>query len=331
MKITPQLIRKYLNNTCTPEEKEFVDEWYNSFDEHPDPLRFLDEVEQEGLKRSMYNRFTQSVEQKREKGGGSFFSGKLYAVFCAAAGIAALLLLIVKIADTRSTTIDAQPTNLKANVTFKNTGSSILKRILPDRSIVWLNPESAITYPDKFDDHTREVKLTGEAFFEVTKDKAHPFIINSGELITRVWGTSFRVKALKNAPAEVSVVTGKVSVTQSEKGQEVMLVANQRVTLLNHNKMVKHEGKQIENEMRIWKKVSLSFEDAPLSKVFAALNQRFGIRIYTKEANLNALTFTADFTDQSLPAILEMIKESVNAAYLVDDDKTFVFKSNTTL
>jgi transmembrane sensor len=331
MKITPQLIRKYLSNTCTPQEREAVEEWYRNFDDDPDPLRFMDEAEQANLQRSMYKRFKQNFAGNNDEGSSNSFRNKIYTLIWAVSGIAAVLLLVFNFGNKTELTADSAEANLNAQVTVRNNGSSIYKKILPDRSVVWLSPQSTLTFPQKFSGNTRQVNLAGEAFFEVTKDKAHPFIINSGELTTRVWGTSFRVKAFKNLPAEVSVVTGKVSVAQAAKKDEVMLLPDQRVTLVNHNQLIKVAGTGIATEMRIWKKASLSFEDARMENVFAALNKKFNIRIYSTDEALNHLTFTADFTDQNLPAILEMVKESLDAEYTIKDDKTFAFTTNTSL
>ena len=98
---------------------------------------------------------------------------------------------------------------------------------LPDGSRVWVNQNTKIAYTDEFAGDTREVTLSGEAFFEVAKDPDKPFIITSGAVRTTVLGTSFNVEAYAGKPIAVSVRSGLVKVQSS--GNTVML---KKVTIL---------------------------------------------------------------------------------------------------
>jgi transmembrane sensor len=329
MKITPELIKKYLNNTCSLQERKAVDDWYNSFDDNPDPLRLMNDVEQDRLKRSMYHRFKDSIATKLKTESRNGFNNKIYTLLCIVTGMAALLLLIFKTGVSGvSSTTGKEEYDQGRPVAFNNTGLAIYKKVLPDGSIVWLSPNSTLTFPQKFTGYYRKVTLAGEAFFEVTKDTKHPFIIISNELTTKVCGTSFRVKAVSNVPAEVSVLTGKVSVNQNNLKAEVMLLPGQKATLVNHQQLVKHSNAAIKTEMQMWTKKSLSFDNIKMEQIFTSLSKNFGINIYSADPELNKLVFTGDFSDQSLPAILDMIKASINANYNMEDERKFVFKFN---
>lgn len=330
MKITPQLIEKYLNNTCTPLERKAIDDWYKSFDGQLNPIDSMSGEEADSLRESIYNRFKSGLSSSSghdERRSGTM--RRLYRVMYGVAGIAAAALILFKV-GVFFPAQNKRPLAVQANeqIAFRNATNSIHKRMLPDHSIVWLSPHSIITYPKKFTGHFRDVKLSGEAFFEVTKDEAHPFIINSGELTTKVWGTSFRVRAYQNVPAEVAVVTGKVSVKNIRAHTEVMLLPNQKATLLRHEQLVKNAGRAVANEMRIWTKVSLSFDDAKLQDVFAALNKNFDINIYSDDARIKNYAFTGDFNNQSLPAILDMIHQSTNTNYTISSGRSFAFHTN---
>ncbi len=329
MKTTPQLIEKYLNNTCTPQERQAVDDWYKSFDQQPNPVEDMTEDAADALRESIYNRFKVNLASSKpdEHNGGRV--RRLHRVMYGVAGLAAAVLLFAKL-GVLFPDHNRQPVSVQADaqIAFRNATNSIHKRLLPDHSTVWLSPHSTVTYPQKFTGQFRAVKLSGEAFFEVTKDAAHPFVINSGELVTKVWGTSFRVRAYHNVPAEVAVVTGKVSVQNRKAHIEVMLLPNQKATLYHHDRLVKNIGNAVAAEMRIWKKVSLSFDDARLNDVFEALNKNFGIHIYSDDARLKSYAFTGDFTNQSLPAILEMIRQSTNTHYTITQGDSFAFYTN---
>ncbi len=103
---------------------------------------------------------------------------------------------------------------------------------LADGSVIWLNPKTTLTYPEKFNGKTREVYLSGEAFFEVAKDKEHPFIVHSEQVNTQVLGTSFNIKSYSGQQdIQVTLLTGKVAVNvQGEKGKSTEIVPNQKVT-----------------------------------------------------------------------------------------------------
>lgn len=103
---------------------------------------------------------------------------------------------------------------------------------LPDGSMVNLQPQSSLRYPGRFNGNTREVKLTGEAFFEVAKDAQHPFIVHTDLLNTTVLGTSFNVEAQGAEKVSVVVVNGTVKVATAGEGkeqEEVVLHKNQGV------------------------------------------------------------------------------------------------------
>ena len=179
--------------------------------------------------------------------------------------------------------------------------------------------------------------MTGEAFFEVAHDARHPFIIYSGGVITRVWGTSFRIKTDKNTLlTEVVVVTGKVSVQLREKNlkqkigfkntSEVILLPNQKVTYFKKDDRLKKADKELSAGMQIWNKVDKNFENVPVKEVIAYLNKTFDVNIRIEDERLNNYLFNADFTDQNLPAIIEMLEKSFNATHTINEREIFLRK-----
>ena len=92
------------------------------------------------------------------------------------------------------------------------------KIVLPDSSTVWLNANARLVYPRSFEDVNRKVSISGEAFFQVRKDKNHPFIVDIGKLQVEVLGTSFNVMTdTYNDEIRISLLEGKVALY--EKGQ----------------------------------------------------------------------------------------------------------------
>ena len=164
--------------------------------------------------------------------------------------------------------------------------------------------------------------MKGEAFFEVSPDKSRPFLIYSDQVITRVIGTSFRIRAYENIPVEVSVVTGKVSVSlQEQLDSEITLLPNEKATYSKTVNSLKKEEERKTSAIRMWQKATLSFDNEPIRKVIQSLNKRFGVHISSDDEDLLNYVLRADFTDQSLPSILEMLEKSLDLHYEINDDE----------
>jgi transmembrane sensor len=117
-------------------------------------------------------------------------------------------------------------TLLLKEITTKQTASHMDVFYLPDSSIVWLNKNSRLTFPEEFDADQRVVYLEGEAFFDVRKNPHQPFIIHAGATTTKVLGTSFDVKAYQgDKEVSVTVITGKVAF--STERQTLLLLPQQ--------------------------------------------------------------------------------------------------------
>eukprot|EP00697_Spironema_sp_BW2_P011204 gnl/Spiro4/26813_TR13323_c0_g1_i1.p1 gnl/Spiro4/26813_TR13323_c0_g1~~gnl/Spiro4/26813_TR13323_c0_g1_i1.p1 ORF type:complete len:281 (+),score=-36.24 gnl/Spiro4/26813_TR13323_c0_g1_i1:1406-2248(+) len=270
--ISIELIERYLSGDCSLEEEAIVLDWYNSFEIKLDPYIILSAQQQQELRMRMLVK----IESGIQKGGVSKI--KRYRIITYLAGAAAVILLTISIPSIfnkyKSPLIIAA--NPSAEIVIFNDTQTIYKQILPDNSVAWLSPGARIEFKKKFGKYLRQVNLSGESFFEITKDKAHPFVIYSSHLTTTVWGTSFRVRDIKNtATAEVAVVTGKVSVEISavnknnhaintKVGSSVMLLPKQKVIY-----ETAHNGLQVEavgklSSIRLWQKANLSFDNVPL-------------------------------------------------------------------
>ncbi len=179
---------------------------------------------------------------------------------------------------------------------------------LPDGTCVWLNAGSALTYPRFFVGHSREVALSGEAFFEVTHDAEHPFMIHSGDITTRVLGTSFNVKAYEQfRHTVITVATGRVQVSKDNQVLST-LTANQEISVDNQSGKFKLKG-GIETTSRLaWQSGRLVFDNTPLEEVFATLSNQYNVSFNTAKTNLQEQYLTAEFeTKESLKQILDVI------------------------
>lgn len=208
-----------------------------------------------------------------------------------------------------------QDTQIRNHMLYNSTGS-VLKKILPDGSTVWLNPGSRFTYPSKFGEF-RAVSMQGEIFFEVVKDHQHPFLISSGTILTKVWGTSFRIRSVPGEKiSKVSVLTGKVSVsTVSKSKKEVMLLPEEEVSCNKSDQQLLKAPIELGSDMMVWRKAELSFEDTELSAIIPTLSRYYHVPIFLQEEKLKKYRLTADFKGKNLPDILMLICKSVQCSY----------------
>jgi transmembrane sensor len=131
----------------------------------------------------------------------------------------------------------AEKKPVTSSVTTKNGNRT--KMVLPDGSQVWLNAGSRLDYKDKdYNKSIREVSLTGEAYFDVVKDKDKPFIIHTAKINIKVLGTTFNVKSYpEEKMTETSLVRGSVEVTVNNRPTEkYILKPNEKLVIANEEK-----------------------------------------------------------------------------------------------
>lgn len=197
-------------------------------------------------------------------------------------------------------------------ITFKT--SSIPKSIqLSDGSKIYLAANSSFQYPEKFKGDQRTVSLLkGNAFFEVAKDKKHPFIIHSGEIKTRVVGTSFHIQ-LSKLNCKVIVVTGKVNV--SGKGQSIDLVPNQEA-LFEAQKLTKQQADRA--FLVNWYNEDVTLEQTTLKQVITILQYKYGVSFEYNNKHVLATPLTVFIKkDATLENVLEQINYITNLKFKV--------------
>lgn len=319
-----KLIEKYLQGRCNAEETERVHEWYAALPQDHVPEEMQDEASRQSLKLRMLNKVRSNIDQVPVRPS---FLTHYGAGILSFTGIAAALFLIAFLLFKSQSGLDSgQLSPEHAVVAVKvveNKSQSLFKKTLPDGSDIWLSPGTKIIFPEIFDANERRIEMSGEAFFMVKPNKQKPFIIQSGHMETRVWGTSFRVRDFPGIEPQVFVATGKVSVKSSSGGAApLMLLPNQKAELETRSgSMVKTVDASPDPGMKMWRKASLTFNDAALKDVVIALNREFGSQISISDKEMAGYVLTADFNDQNLADILEMLEKSLNILYVMNGPK----------
>lgn len=322
--LPPELLKRYVDGQCTPEEAFQVDEWYASLPEETgtgaafDQPRHLAKVQSEIRRQSPGDASPGDVRVlplrlRRLR----VFMNYAAAIVLLIGGLAAWYFL------SQNKSLFRPGTDTIAIV---NKTRQIRRHVFPDGSEAWLNPGTRITYAKgDFKEDSREVSLEGEAFFEVTHDASRPFFVHGESVQVKVLGTSFNVRANKGeAEYEVSVVTGKVSVT-ADKGREVMLLPHQQAIFkVASGELVSEEAPEVAEKAPLWQPVSLTFTDAKLGEVVKKLEEKFDVKIRLENPNLQNCRIRATFDQNRLSEILEMTMQIVDARYAMQQDEIVI-------
>lgn len=324
------LLRKYLSGQCNPDEEALIEEWYASFENDEDYTSSVSEQQKQRLKDNIRQSISDKILTAANEPVVPNKRSKVRQLVWATVGIAAALLIMFAVIRH-----DRAPANTSVAVneanSISNRTSTISETTLSDGSHVWMMPGASLQYHKLFSANRREVNLSGEAFFEVTKNPTRPFIIYSHNLITKVWGTSFRVRDSEGLSfADVTVMTGKVSVklvhpdnfpkssdTRSN-ANEVMIYPSQQVTYLKQDKSFTEKPKADMAAMLIWKKPEITFNNRPMREVIPVLNKTFNINISTSEDNINSLLLTADLNGLNFPEIMQMLHKALGINYNIN-------------
>lgn len=213
-----------------------------------------------------------------------------------------------------------------------------LKMILSDGSSIVLQPNSSLRYPQSFDPDHRQVYLEGEALFDIARDPRRPFLVYANELVTKVLGTSFSVRAYENEPnVIVEVRSGKVSVFPQPVGTETEDTDNPRREglVLSPNQQAVYSREDARLTKSLFENPSLlipeeeqrnfEFVDAKMQDVFEALEKAYGVEIVYDEEIMSGCYLNASLTDESLQTKLSLICKAVNATYEIMDTHIIVY------
>ena len=195
---------------------------------------------------------------------------------------------------------------------------------LADGTKVWLNSGSSLQFPSLFTGDLREVKLSGEAFFEVTKNENQPFLVKAKDLNIEVLGTSFNVVSYDDEKqAEVVLVEGKVSLSSEiEQVRKVFgtLQPGQRVVYLDKNQQVLAEEVEVDKYIA-WRDGNLIFRDDKMEDVVRRLSRWFNVEIVINDPEINNYAYKATFRNENLTQVLNLLKISAPIDYQIIDNK----------
>lgn len=297
------------------------------------PLLFDSEVSNEQSS-AAFARTMQKVNRKRE----------IKRIWLRSVAAAASVLLVLSISMFYLSDKNAE-TKMQSVVATKRGAKSTL--LLPDGTKVWLNADSRLSYSKTFGVGTRDVYLSGEAFFDVAHDKEHPFIVHTKTLDVKVLGTAFNLRAYENEQnTQTTLIRGKVEIElKNNKEKRIVLQPNEKVIV--QNEYVKQEANSIKNsglpEISLtsikhgkadssvvmeteWVRNKLAFEQETLANIALTLERWYNTDIEIKDSSLAAKKFRGVFENKTLEEVIGSLQLAGSFHYTVKNNKITIDK-----
>lgn len=308
-----ELLHKFFAGTATLEEKEAIMHWMES---DPGNKQFL-------LKeRKLYNAVLLHGEDKQvqqQAGRQQYFLHRGIARFLRVAAMIVVAFGLGYFWQSEKTegSIAMQTISVPAGQCVNVT--------LPDGSNIWLNAQTTIQYPVSFNKENRQVKLDGEAYFDVAKDSKRPFIVNTKECSVEVLGTKFNIDAYSSRDKfETVLMEGSVKVSMLDD-------PTQAVSLKPNNKVYRSNGKlltqKVSNYERYrWKEGLICFVDEPFKVVMEDLEKFYGLTIVVNNQKVTQYLYTGKFKQtDGVDYALSLLQKNIHFTYQRDRENHIVY------
>ncbi|GAA3991261.1 FecR family protein [Mucilaginibacter dorajii] len=310
-----KLLDRYLSGEASASEKERVEQWLANTNNPSAEWHQMAAADRTQWLSFLYSSIRQDIDNKGAKVVPIKRSKILWRSIAA---VAAVLIIFFSVYLIQSATNNddavVEQTVLKTGINQKQ------QLTLADGSKVWVNAGSELTYPKTFDGKTREVYLSGEAYFDINHDVTRPFLIHTGKVITTVLGTAFNIKEDKVSHTIVVTVTrGKVSVGNGNKTLGI-LTPNQQISYRTDSQTAVQAQVDV-TQVIAWQQQEIHFEDISFANAATVLEKRFKVKISFSNEKVKKCQFTGtSLNGDNLNKILKVICAFNGATYKTNAD-----------
>lgn len=196
---------------------------------------------------------------------------------------------------------------------------------LPDGSKVWLNSDSKLTYPDKFDTRSRNVKIEGEAYFDVKKDSLCPMIVTTNKDFTiEVYGTTFNIRSYADdSKAEATLYSGAITMRYKKNAKDQMLQLHPNESFVysgGTQSIPTQTNHKIPENQAAWKTGKLIFDNTPVEEALKTLERWHGTKFIIQNKDIYKHHISAEFTSESIVQIMEILQIPLSVSYTYADN-----------
>jgi ferric-dicitrate binding protein FerR (iron transport regulator) len=313
--IDQELLYRFFDGHASTDEMEAVKAWAEASAENGAQLR----RERKLFDAIMLTGDTPQAAQRTGRSRRSIFVrelGKMAAAVIVAVGITAAFLLTRHERDAVNVALQTitVPAGQRANV------------LLADGSSVWLNAGTTLTYPTAFMKERREVRLDGEAYFEVTRNEQCPFVVHTHALDVHVLGTGFNVEAYsRKRNFEVSLMSGSVQVTDpANPRMSVTLRPDYKSTLRDDGTLVVSRIDYY--DVYRWKEGLYCFRNKSFAQIMEDMEKYYDIRIVLSKQRIKEVTLTGKFRiSDGLDYALRVLRQEIPFTYRRDKENDVIY------
>jgi transmembrane sensor len=296
-----QIMIRYLQGACTPEEKARFEIWLQASEENRTQFYetrvawYASRIEFYGSKEQLDKAvaaLNHHIVPRRKKISMQWV--RYAAVFIGVATIAWLFWI-------RKHSTASAPIMITETVSQIDSSKLVL---LNDGTRVWLNSNSTIIYPQQFSNGKRTVQLEGEAYFDVTHDPAHPFIIHTSTVDIKVLGTAFNVQA-RSKEVEAILVRGKIAIGDS-LGHDLAVMKPGEMARYANNKLT---VQQVNPDMYTnWRYGNITLNAADLKTIAGKLSELYQVQVVIDPAVPDTTGYNFAFSKRKqVTAVMDML------------------------
>lgn len=165
------------------------------------------------------------------------------------------------------------------------------KIVLSDGSVIWLNAESTLRYPQKFIGKERRVFLTGQAYFDVAHDSTMPFVVETEAQELTVLGTKFDISAFADENVVLStLVSGSIKINVKNTDEQVLLIPGQQAIVNKESRLLNVASVDV-SEITAWKDGFFSLENVTMEELVSRLSRWYDVDFQFEDENVKTLSF----------------------------------------
>jgi len=199
--------------------------------------------------------------------------------------------------------------------------NNTLVKTLEDGSTVYLAGSSSIFYPVRFAKDSREITMQGNALFDIAKNPQKPFRIETKKIIVEVLGTAFNVKSDTKGSFELSVLRGKVKVTQKDNGEYAYVVAGEQATVVDNHWQKK---RYVDNNLLIGFTRNMKFKDESLDKIVQVINLYSQRKVSLKGDAIKNHKLNVRFYNNDVDGMTNIISLALHLKREITRDSIFI-------
>lgn len=326
--LSEEIIDNFLMGKCTEEELRQVNTWISQSEENAHKLFRMEEIYHLGRENYVSDKKKiEQTEKKLYKILSKEKQNKLLRIRTLMKYAAAIIIVLI-IGTGANYWI--QNSKINNSIIVETASNDNVKEVtLPDGSKVWLNQSTILKYPREFAKTERNVFLEGEAYFEVTKNHAKPFIVQSEAMRVKVLGTTFNFKCNKSGKsAEATLIEGEIEIKGNHEEGMIVLSPGQKAELSRTNKRL--TVKQVDARLdAVWYNNLIPFEKADIYSIAQTLERFYNVKIILAPNIKIDNTYSGVLKRKdSIESVLKSLKNSIPIEYKIVGSSIFISAQN---